>query len=43
LGNSAGMPRFMKKFPNTLLSTTTVAQIHVLMRSRVDSGDMPRG
>src|ERR1035437_6658118 len=32
-----GMPRFRKKLPKTLANTTTVAQIHVLMRSRADS------
>src|SRR5579871_746728 len=40
VGNSAGIPRFMKKLPNTLLSTTTVAQIQVLIRSLADSGDI---
>src|SRR5271165_5080792 len=37
VGSSAGMPFFRKKFPKTLLRTTTVAQIQVLIRRRAAS------
>jgi hypothetical protein len=37
VGSSEGMPFFRKKFPRTLLRTTTVAQIQVLMRNRTAS------
>src|ERR1017187_5449475 len=43
LGSSAGIPFLRKKFPKTLLRTTTVAQIQVLMRSRVASVVMGAG
>src|ERR1043166_2232721 len=36
----AGMPRFMKRLPRTLLRITTVAQIHVLTRRRAASVGM---
>src|SRR5690242_10803342 len=41
VASSAGMPRFMKKLPNTLLNTTTVAQIQVFSRRRASSVFMP--
>src|SRR5690242_10796613 len=38
--NSTGSPFFMKKLPNTFVSTTTVAQTEVLTRRRTDSFDI---
>src|SRR5690348_1973999 len=43
VASCAGMPRFMKKLPKTLLSTTTVAQIQVFTRSRAVSVSMRAG
>src|SRR4051812_38999871 len=39
--SSAGIPRFRKKLPKTLLKTTMTAQIQVFTRSRADSGFIP--
>jgi hypothetical protein len=41
VGSSAGIPFFRKKFPKTLDSTTTVAQIQLLVRSRATSFVIP--
>src|SRR5947209_1772212 len=43
VASSAGMPRFMKKFPNTLLKTTTTAQMQVFSRRRALSEVMTAG
>src|SRR5262249_23928120 len=37
VGSSVGMPRFMKKFPKTLLRTTTTAHAQAFNRSRAES------